>query len=385
MKTKYSPLRFLASLGNGGIVVTFYLYLNFLIPHKNVPIIDFCSWLQLFNVSVIMIKILIILALLGVAIFSFRNLYYLFDNLKIYHTQNYSLEQKKELAHERLVIPLCFAMMINVLFILGSLFMPGLWKIAEYIFPFALLAFIIIGLSAFKMFIGCFTDKMYKGEQNSSFNHLSRMLPVFTFSMLAVGFGAPAAMSHCKFTAVIAAILSLFFLSISIFIGAIQLSVGFNAILNKGLEKESSTSIWIIIPILTIINITIVRLSHFLEHYLDFHASQSFYFVLITMFFSLQILLGLIGFIVMKKNGYFIDYVKGDYKSYSAYALICPGVAFFVLGMFFVHLGLIKNRILLGYSFPHVTLIVLLALVQLKTIITIFSLDRKLISNTDLV
>ncbi len=37
---KYTPMYFLASLGSGGLAVSFFLYLNFLIPHKGVEMVS---------------------------------------------------------------------------------------------------------------------------------------------------------------------------------------------------------------------------------------------------------------------------------------------------------------------------------------------------------
>ncbi len=38
---KYTPLYFLASLGNGGLAVSFYMYLNFMIKPPNVPMANY--------------------------------------------------------------------------------------------------------------------------------------------------------------------------------------------------------------------------------------------------------------------------------------------------------------------------------------------------------
>lgn len=66
----------------------------------------------------------------------------------------------------------------------------------------------------------------------------------------------------------------------------------------------------------------------------------------------------------MKKNGYF----KEQSDPSSSFGLICPGVALFVLGMFFIHCGLVKTDIATAYSYVHFTLIVVPALAQLKTV-----------------
>ena len=37
LKEKYSPMYFLSSLGAGGLSISFYMYLMFLVPHKSTP------------------------------------------------------------------------------------------------------------------------------------------------------------------------------------------------------------------------------------------------------------------------------------------------------------------------------------------------------------
>ena len=41
LKKDYSPLYFLSSLGAGGLGVSFFMYLTFLIPHKGAPMATF--------------------------------------------------------------------------------------------------------------------------------------------------------------------------------------------------------------------------------------------------------------------------------------------------------------------------------------------------------
>jgi uncharacterized membrane protein (DUF485 family) len=95
-----------------------------------------------------------------------------------------------------LAMPLALAMSVNVGFILGLTFVPGLWTIVEYMFPAALLAFMAIGVIAFRElghFIGA---RLQSGGFNCAANNsFAQMLPAFALSMIGVGLAAPAAMS----------------------------------------------------------------------------------------------------------------------------------------------------------------------------------------------
>lgn len=41
LRDNYSPMYFLSALGAGGLSVSFFMYLMFLVPHKGVPMTTF--------------------------------------------------------------------------------------------------------------------------------------------------------------------------------------------------------------------------------------------------------------------------------------------------------------------------------------------------------
>gem|GEM_PF-4335262 len=47
-------------------------------------------------------------------------------------------------------------------------------------------------------------------------------------------------------------------------------------------------------------------------------------FVITTVIISIQLIFGFIGYKVMRANKYFVNYLNGDKKSPTSYALICP-------------------------------------------------------------
>ncbi|HES75524.1 MAG TPA: hypothetical protein ENO09_00800 [bacterium] len=109
------------------------------------------------------------------------------------------------------------------------------------------------------------------------------------------------------------------------------------------------------------------------------HGDSSSLFVLTAAVLSVQILFGLIGWAVMNRLGYFRDYVRGDKGNAGTFALVCPGVAFFVFGVFFVNLGLVGAGLVDRMSWAYILLLAPFAFVQLKTVQLIFGLNRKLL------
>lgn len=49
-------------------------------------------------------------------------------------------------------MPLTLAMSVNVSFVVGAVFVPGLWSVVEYLFPVALAAFLAVGIYALRLY-----------------------------------------------------------------------------------------------------------------------------------------------------------------------------------------------------------------------------------------
>ncbi len=113
-----------------------------------------------------------------------------------------------------------------------------------------------------------------------------------------------------------------------------------------------------------------------LHHGFEAHLSKPSLFVLTSVILSLQIMIGLIGYKVMEQVGY-ISGSKGDAGTF---ALICPGVALFVFGTFFLTFGLVKNGLVEHLSPAYFIILAPFILVQIKTIQIFFQLSCRIIS-----
>ncbi len=380
---KYTPIMFLASLGAGGLAVSFYIYLLFLIPHKGIPLATFDNIYRTFNNTSIINKTGIVLALIEILYFAYKHIALLIWNIKQWNefkkTEEYNRIKGTLKEISFMAIPLTYAMTINVMFVLGAALVPGLWNIIEYMFPMAILAFLSVGIYALKIFGEYFIPLILNGNKEwEENNNLTQLLSVFAFAMIGVGFAAPAAMSHIKAINALSIFFSFIFIGTSILLGILKLILGFHSIIKNGLDEKSAPSLWIGIPILTLTGIALVRdvfgLGH---HFSDDTDLKAMLFTLTGFIFALQIIMGLFGYSVMKKVNYFDKYIHSDKKDPSTYALICPGVAFFVFGMFFIHWGLIFNGVITPYSTMHYILIAGLAVIQYKTVKTVFKLNKK--------
>lgn len=381
LREKFSPMCFLSSLGAGGLSISFFMYLMFLIPHPNTPIATYDFIIQaLFKGN--WLSVLSFLSLVFIIVFAYFHFKLLIWNTKQFNlykkTKNYEDLLNSNSQITLMTIPLTYTMTINVTFILGAVFIPGLWGEVEYLFPFSVVSFTIAGYYALKIFINYFTRLLTKGDFDfSKNNNLSQMISIFAFSMVAVGFAAPAAMSHNIIINTIGIFGALFFTTIAVLFMFIQITIGFKNMLEQGLGLETAPSIWILIPILTLLGITIIRILFSLEHNFNSPFNKSSLFILTSIILSLQIVFGILGYIVMKEMGYFDKYINSTNKSAISFALICPGVAIMVFGMFFINYGLVFNNIVEKYSLAHFIVIVPFFYIQMKTISYFFKLYKK--------
>jgi len=394
LKEKYSPLYFLSALGNGGLTVAFFIFFMFLLPHPDTPIATFDSvWLHRGNSS-LGVTLLCLAGYGGMLWFAFRHVWMLAWNIREYRqykqTEAYQILKKSNSEITLIAIPLTLTMSINVMFVLGAMLVPGLWNVVEYLFPFAFLAFFATGIYSLVIFYNYYTKLLTQGNFKFSMNNsLSQMISSFAFSMNAVGFAAPAAMSENLYIVPLSAFCAIFFLAIAILLALKNMILGFHSMLDKGISREASATIWIIIPILTLAGITIIRLNHGFHFIFNSHGNPAFNFVFCSVIVSLQVFFGILGYIIMRQNDYFPEFLHGFIpdsdtggaaKTPATYALICPGVAFWVFGMFFLAKALVKPGLLQIFSLPWFILLIPFFLVLVKTIHVNFKLNQRLLS-----
>lgn len=385
MRDRYSPLYFLASLGAGGLSVTFFMFLMFWVPHPGLPVPVFEDIIAAFQGGGLPLRSAIVVALAGVAIMGFMNIRLLVWNLRelshFKRTDTWTAMEKSNAETQVMAAPLAMAMTVNVGFILGLVFVPGLWSVVEYLFPLAMAAFLTIGIYAMRLmarFLGrVLTDGGFDMAANNSF---AQMLPAFAFAMVGVGLAAPVAMSLSPLTAGIAISLSLFFVTIATLGTIIAMVMGLSSILQHGTAREAAPTLMVVIPILTVLGIAWMRLSHGLHVNFDVHTSNGETLVFLARILSLQVMVGLIGVMVLRAQGYVANFINRDARSAGAYALVCPGVALNVMLHFFINKGLVANDLIAKFGVGYWTLTAIAIGLQVAMILLMFRLNAKLLS-----
>ena len=377
--TNWSPLHFLAALGAGGMVVTFFMFLLFWVPHTGQPIPVYSDWMSDFQTASFFKQGIIITALAGILLFGCLHFWLLFLNFK--HYRQYAADGGVEKiigtnAHTQLMaMPLTYAMSINASFIIAVVFIPGLWNIIEWLFPISILIFVLLGIWASRIYLCFFGHALQHGSFDNSINNsLAQLLPSFAFTMVGVGLSAPAALSHNEVVIGISYMLSLFFITTALFLGLIKLIIGMNDMFKEGASLASLPTLWVIIPILTTAAIAIMRLSHGL-HTLELgHGASNF--VLLVIVFSLQIMFALMGMAVMKRMNYFQLLLERKENSPVTFALICPGVALVVMGHFVLNKVVLASGIISQFDFVYTGFSISLVILQLMTAWLLLRLTR---------
>ena len=382
MQERYSPLYFLASVGAGGLATTFFMYLMFWVPHPTRPVPVFEDIMAFFAKSGALGQGMVIVAMAAIAYFAYLNLRLLVWNLKEFaifkKTDAYINHQKTNAQTQIKAQALALAMSINVLFIVGLVFVPGLWNVVEYLFVPAMLAFLAVGVLGF-VNIGQFLGRVLVegGFDRANNNNFAQLLPAFAFAMVAVGLAAPAAMSTIPVIQGISLVASTFFFVTSAILATIALILGFAAMMKHGAAKETSPTLLVVIPIVTILSIVLIRQNHGLHVSFDLHSVPVETLMMLTVALSIQGVFALLGVMVLRRQGYMSHFVTGAEKSPGSFALVCPGVAFSVIFQFFINKGLVAANLVDKYSLVYWALTALALIAQFAMIWLLTKLNNK--------
>lgn len=378
----WSPLYFLGSVGAGGLVATFFMWLYMWVPHPAQPVPLFEDIALAFGTGTPALRAMIVVAALGIAGFSVLNIRSLIWNLG--QLQRYRGTE----AHRKLItsnaetqltaLPLALAMTVNVGFILGMVFVPGLWSVVEYLFPVAMLAFAAIGGLALVQ-IGRFLARATQkgGFDWAANNSFAQVLPAFALAMAGVGMSAPAALSGIPAVAAVSIVLANTFLILSLSLAGVAILLGLAAILQQGANIETSPTLLIVVPLVTVLGILMLRVDHGLHTQFGQHDDAAAAFLMLTRLLAVQVAFGLFGLAVLARQGYAARFLTGRETSPGSYALVCPGVAISVLMQFWINKGLVGAGVIAKFGAAYWTLSAIAVGFQIAMIVLVLVLNRR--------
>ena len=386
---KYSPLYFLASLGFGGMGVFFFMYFMFLTPHPDTPMPTFESIQAAWQTGSPGMQVSIVVAYVGMIAMLIAHFALLAWNFREFNlwkkTAAYDNVRNSNAGVTLLAIPLTLGMSINGLFVASASLIPNLWSVIEYAFPFALVAFAAIGFLAVK-YLWAHLSRLFSGNFSFEGNGgLNQILAAFAFSMVAVGFSAAAAMSQQTYTVLIGMIGSFLFAVTAVLLWLMFFIMGVYSMLKYGLAAANSATLWLTVPILTLLGIMVVRDSHGVETFQTLAGvevsaqvgTNMALMVFLSVMFATQIVFMVMGHLAMRKNGFYKDYAFSQkHQSPNAFTLVCPGVALGVGGFFWLHAGLVNNGVIERGSIGYGVILAILLAVQAATLVLMGALVK---------
>ncbi|QYK43665.1 MAG: hypothetical protein KF887_19310 [Paracoccaceae bacterium] len=379
---RWSPLYFLASVGAGGLVATFFMWLYMWVPHPAQPVPLYEDIARAFASGSVPMRAMIVAAALGIAAFAYLNIRLLIWNLgqlsRFRGTEAQARLMSSNAETQMTALPLALAMSINVGFILGMVFVPGLWGVVEWLFPLAMAAFAATGILALRQ-IGRFLARATTkgGFDWAANNSFAQVLPAFALAMVGVGLSAPAALSANPATAAVSVVLATIFLVLSLTLAAIAVVLGIASMLQHGANAETAPTLLIVVPLATVLGILMLRLDHGLHTHFGVHAEPGESLVLLTRLIAVQLAFGLAGLAVLARQGYAARFLTGADTSVGSYALVCPGVAASVLMQFWINKGLVGAGVIAKFGAAYWVLSGIALAFQIAMIALVLVLNRR--------
>ncbi len=378
----WTPQYFLAALGYGGLAVTFFIWLYMWVPHpgQSVPVFEdiAAAWAKGNPAQQGMIAVAMA-AIALLALLHYRSLIWNLAQFAAFkRTHAFEALRASNAKSQLLGLPLALAMSINTAFVLGLVFVPGLWNVVEYLFPLALLAFLAVGVMALRT-IGAFLGRIsvkggFDWSKNGSF---AQVQPAFALGMIGVGMSAPAALSTSPLISGIALMLSTFFFVLAVLYAALGVIMGISATLQHGVTVEGIPTLMNIVPLTTVLGILMLRQTHGLHSHFGVHEAPGDSLMMLTQLLSVQVAFLLFGWVMMKKHGYMDRYVWGNDASAGSYGLVCPGVGIGVMMQFWINKGLVGAGLVAKFSVAYWALSGVAVLTQVAMIALVIMLNRK--------
>jgi len=362
MNKSFTPFHFLASLGAGGISVAPFAMFQYFVPHGpglttiSQVVTQMDSPLESLLYPLMMLVMVIFGSIhLGLTAFFWRN-HFLWRK-----TPERAEVLRDPLRNSALLTPwLSLAMTFNVFIGSVRFFIPAFHENLQLFMLPALVAWLVLWLVV--MNLTTLLQKM-NFATNFDINKISFgwLIQPFTLAMVSVTGSGIAAMSVNSGVANVAAFFSIISFTMAAFLLLVKTTSLFKShFAAPGLpEKQFLPSYLIVVPIVTLLAITGYRLGHYTHLKLQVH-TELFSLSIVALAFAFQSWYLIFGLRLL--SGYFRKHFFRDSFHVSQWGLICPFVAYAVLGAFF-------NHVIGGGSY----LIFGLSLISLATAVFLYS------------
>ena len=379
-KPQFQVLHILAALGAGGMTASFFFIVNFSTLH---PGNVFISWDILWRDYIggtSAHQLIVQLYMLGAtisAIVHFVLLKRWFKGFSAFRqTEGYEKLKNSNAEVQLMAIPLTLTMSMNVFFILGAMYIPGLFDTITLMGMTAqLIDFMMIGagiyftlmlvlaLKIFSIYWMRLVDGNLDFVQNSN---LAQLIAIFAFGMIGVSLGA-LSFSKIDGIALYGMSLSYIVITLTIMLGLIKLIIGFKSIFQEGIPAGGTVTLLLPVVITGMIVVGLIRADIGAIHALEIPRDGAYHLLVTTIGIGLSFFIALFAISVMRRKHYFKLLNEGKLDS-SAFALICPGFAFEVQLVLWLNVGLVFTGFVTFDSTLYYILWTPMVAIQLVTI-----------------
>ncbi|MEA1989296.1 MAG: hypothetical protein U9N57_08865 [Pseudomonadota bacterium] len=386
---KFEILHILAALGAAGMTASFFFAVNYMTVHPGKAFVDFDTLMANHIGQLDLLSLFIQLYILGAvaaASLHFVLLKRWFKGFNVYRkTQDYQdlLNSNREV--QLMAIPLTLTMTMNVFFILGALFIPGLFdsfsvfgftmQVIDPMFIMAGVYFSVIFILALKIFSKYFL-RLIDGELDFIQNaNLSQLLALFSFGMIGVGFGA-LGFSKIPEIAFIGTALSYTVIGLTVMLSILKFVLGFKSMFEHGINAQATVTLLIPVTVIAMLIVGTYRADIGTMHTLGLDRNTTYHLILFTIGIGVSFLIGLFALTAMRNKGFF-KAVNDNKTDAGALALVCPGFAFEVQLVLWLSIGMVNTGLITHGSTGYFVMWLPMITLQMITIYLFFKLLKQ--------
>jgi tellurite resistance protein TehA-like permease len=339
---QFNMLWFIMALGFGGTSVAGYAFLNNTLPRNppfkgmlyNANINEYTAQmgtLYSYLTAYLKVHMLFFGALHIVALIGCTLLYF---GWRKKHPEQYN-ELYKDTTRNSILIapPLAYAMAFNVFLVLGYVFVDWMRINLDLLIPYASGFYGLLWLWTMATAIRLQATALSKGFDVNNM-HFGWLLIPFSLAMTSVTGAGIAYLAHGGLADTIF-FLSLTSFTMALFLLCVKLFSLFKSHYATGMPSkvEFLPSFFVVVPILTLLTISILRYGYYFQHKFPVHLPEALFAFLASSGFALMTWYMALGLFLMRD--YFKEYLfNTSYFDESQWGLICPMVAYSVLATF---------------------------------------------------
>lgn len=386
---KFEILHILAALGAAGMTASFFFAINYMTVHPGKVFVDFDTLIANHIGQIDLLSLFIQLYILGAvasASLHFVLLIRWFKGFNLFRkTQEYQALLNSNREVQLMAIPLTLTMTMNVFFILGSLFIPGLFnsislfglqmQLIDPLFIMAGVYFFAVFVLALQIFSKYFL-RLIDGELDFIQNaNLSQLLALFSFGMIGVGFGA-LSFSKIPEIAFFGTTMAYVVIGLTVTLSILKFVIGFKSIFEHGIDAKATVTLLIPVTVIAMTIVGLYRADIGTMHALGLERNTTYHLVLFTIGVGVSLLIGLFGLQAMRQKGFF-SALKDNKTDAGALAMVCPGFALEVQMVLWLSIGMVHSGMVIHGSISYFIMWLPMIALQLTTVFLFFRLLKQ--------